>query len=122
MKFVNPLPFVSDIAASKAFYADVMGLRIVEDHGDVVMFEGGFAIHAGAALFRTVFAVDDTSTLPYGRGNLVLYFEEADLDGAYARMCGHVDLIHDIRQETWGQRVFRFYDPDRHIVEVGEPQ
>ena len=23
-------------------------------------------------------------------------------------------------QHSWGQRVIRFYDPDKHIVEVGE--
>jgi hypothetical protein len=32
-----------------------------------------------------------------------------------------VELIHPILQQAWGQRVFRFYDPDRHIVEIGEP-
>lgn len=33
-----------------------------------------------------------------------------------------VELIHPIERQAWGQKVFRFYDPDGHIVEVGEPQ
>ena len=25
-----------------------------------------------------------------------------------------------MKEHRWGQRVVRFYDPDRHIIEVGE--
>jgi catechol 2,3-dioxygenase-like lactoylglutathione lyase family enzyme len=122
MKFVNPLPFVSDIKRSKEFYSGVLGLSIREDHGSFVMFEQGFAIHDGATLFRTVFSVEDTTSQPYGRANLVLYFEVPDLDAAYCRISPKVVVIHQIRTEPWGQRVFRFFDPDKHIVELGEPQ
>jgi hypothetical protein len=31
-----------------------------------------------------------------------------------------VEFLHEIREQPWGQRVMRFYDPDLHIVEVGE--
>ena len=31
-------------------------------------------------------------------------------------------LVHPIRMEPWGQRVFRIFDPDKHVVELGEPQ
>ncbi len=119
---MNPLPFVKDVETSKQFYGGILGLRILEDHGNFVMFESGFAIHDGTSLFRTVFGADDPSSDYYGRANIVLYFEDADLDETYARVSGKIDLIHEIREETWGQRVFRFFDPDRHIVELGEPQ
>ncbi|MEN0087170.1 MAG: VOC family protein [Pseudomonadota bacterium] len=122
MKFVNPLPFVEDVDASKLFYTKTLGLVILEDHGNFVLFEGGFAIHYGAALFKTVFGSDNASTGSYGRANLGLYFEHYDLDAAFARISPTVELIHEIRKEPWGQRVFRFYDPDRHVIEVGEPQ
>jgi uncharacterized glyoxalase superfamily protein PhnB len=59
---------------------------------------------------------------PYGRRNLVLYFEDDDIEAAFGRVVGRVDLIHAIQVQAWGQRVFRFYDPDGHIVEIGEPQ
>ena len=32
-----------------------------------------------------------------------------------------VEYVHPLREHPWGQRVFRVYDPDGHIVEVGEP-
>jgi transposase-like protein len=26
----------------------------------------------------------------------------------------------DIKEQSWGQRVIHFYDPDGHLIEVGE--
>jgi catechol 2,3-dioxygenase-like lactoylglutathione lyase family enzyme len=122
MRFVNPIPFVHDIARSKAFYETRMGLRIVEDFGSFVLFETGFAIHEGPALERTVWREASATQEPYGRANLLLYFEHEDVDAAFAAIAPHVKLIHRVEEQAWGQRVFRFYDPDGHAVEVGEPQ
>ena len=122
MRFINPLPFVADIERAKDFYRDLLGLVVLADHGDFVRFEGGFALHEGASLHRTVFGDAPASDASWGRDNLVLYFEVQDLDGAFDRLAGRVDLIHPIRREPWGQRVFRLRDPDRHVVEIGEPQ
>ena len=54
MRFVNPIPFVEDIGRSKAFYQERLGLRIIEDFGNFVMFETGFAIHEGQSLEQTI--------------------------------------------------------------------
>ena len=32
-----------------------------------------------------------------------------------------VKLIHPIIEAPWGQKAFRAYDPDNHIIEFGEP-
>lgn len=29
-------------------------------------------------------------------------------------------MYNPIVEHSWGQRVVRFYDPDKHIIEVGE--
>ena len=127
VKFINPIPFVADLARAKAFYCDVLGLKILQDHGNFVQFDDGFALHEGMSLYRTVYGEDAETedaenTQSYGRGNLVLYFEDDELDATFDRICDRLNMIHDIQQQEWGQRVFRFYDPDGHIVEVGEPQ
>lgn len=44
------------------------------------------------------------------------------MDSAFESIAPHVELIHPVERQAWGQRVFRFYDPDGHAVEVGEPQ
>ncbi len=121
MRFINPLPFVADLDRARRFYRDVMGLRILEDEGGFIRFEGGFALHEGAGLHQMIFG-QAPEPAPFGRANLVLYFEDPDLDAAFARIAPQVDLVHPILRQHWGQRVFRFHDPDRHIVEIGEPQ
>lgn len=122
MRFINPIPFVRDIVRSREFYQNRLGLKVLEDFGNFVLFESGFAIHEGAALEQTVWQKPSQSDEPYGRGNLLLYFEHDDVDAAFENIAPHVELIHPIERQAWGQRVFRFYDPDRHAVEIGEPQ
>jgi len=122
MRFVNPIPFVRDIARSRAFYETRLGLKVLEDFGRFVLFETGFAIHEGAALERTIWGDAAATQQPYGRRNMLLYFEDQDIDAAFTRIAPHVDLIHPVERQVWGQRVFRFYDPDGHAVEIGEPQ
>ena len=57
--------------------------------------------------------------LPNNAGEL--YFEEDDMDA----FCNHlksfeISYVHALFEHRWGQRVIRFYDPDKHIIEVGE--
>lgn len=122
MRFVNPIPFVRDIARSKAFYRDRLGLVVREDFGSFVLFETGFTLHEGAALEETIWREASPGNEPYGRRNLLLYFEHEDVDAAFDAIAPHVELIHPVERQDWGQRVFRFYDPDGHAVEIGEPQ
>jgi catechol 2,3-dioxygenase-like lactoylglutathione lyase family enzyme len=122
MKFINPIPFVRDIARSREFYEKRLGLKVLEDAGSFVLFETGFAIHDGSALEQTVWGKVQEPGESYGRRNLLLYFEHDDVDAAFESIAPHVELIHPVERQAWGQRVFRFYDPDGHAIEVGEPQ
>ena len=123
LKFVNSIAFVKDIDTAKAFYTEILGLKIVEDHGPFVLFEDHFALHQAHELAVTVWGDDclpDTAQ-PQGRQNLLLYFESEELEQLFARIKDQVKLIHPIRRQAWGQLVFRFYDPDGHVIEIGEP-
>ena len=55
--------------------------------------------------------------------NCELYFEEDDLDNLLQKLrdIDSVEYVHELKEQPWGQRVIRFYDPDKHIIEVGEP-
>ena len=56
-----------------------------------------------------------------GHDNFELYFESDDLDAAETRFSEFgVPFVHALREQPWSQRVFRIYDPDEHIVELGE--
>ena len=42
-------------------------------------------------------------------------------DGFIEKLKGcDVEYVHPVVEHSWGQRVVRLYDPDRHIFEVGE--
>jgi hypothetical protein len=51
-----------------------------------------------------------------------LYFEEDDIDTFASKLTAFKELeyVHPLFEHPWGQRVVRFYDPDKHIIEVGE--
>jgi hypothetical protein len=50
-----------------------------------------------------------------------LYFETDELEPIYQRLKeAEVEFIHPVGEQPWGQRVMRFYDPDGHIIEIGE--
>lgn len=31
-----------------------------------------------------------------------------------------LSYVHQVKEHSWGQRVIRLYDPDKHIIEIGE--
>jgi catechol 2,3-dioxygenase-like lactoylglutathione lyase family enzyme len=121
IRFVSPVVFVRDIGISKKFYSELLGLKIIQDDEVFVVFEDRFSIHQAHELLTTVFEKEmGESSQLQGKNNLLLYFETDDLEDVFARLQNQVRLIHPIKQQAWGQKVFRFYDPDNHVIEIGE--
>jgi catechol 2,3-dioxygenase-like lactoylglutathione lyase family enzyme len=118
MKYSGPLLAVKDIEKSKDFYRDVLGLKIVLDFGANVTFEPGFSIQQD---FTALVGLDPASEIHPSR-NFELYFEVEDLDSWHEKFTATPGLqfVHGIKEYPWGQRVFRIYDPDLHIIEFGE--
>jgi catechol 2,3-dioxygenase-like lactoylglutathione lyase family enzyme len=118
--FKNPLVFVSDLDVSLRFYRTLLLAEPVERDHSFALFECGFALHDGDALLTSIYSGRHrTSNDVWGRDNLALYFESDDLDSDHQRLAAQYELIHPLRTEPWGGRVFRLHDPDRHVVEVG---
>lgn len=120
MKFKCPLIVVEDISVARYFYEEVLKQKVKYDFGENVMYEGDFAIQLKShfANMITINEVDITAK----SNNFELYFEEENIDGLIERLEKIKDLkyIHKLIVHSWGQRVIRFYDPDMHIIEVGE--
>ncbi len=117
LKYISTLIAVADMEKSKQFYHDVLGLEVVADFGDNVTLDGGIALQT-MNTWKTFIRTDDI-VLPNNAGEL--YFEEEDMD----TFCDHLKkfdicYVHPLFEHRWGQRVVRFYDPDKHIIEVGE--
>jgi catechol 2,3-dioxygenase-like lactoylglutathione lyase family enzyme len=112
---------VKDIEVSRRFYEELLERKVLADFGPVVGFEGGLSIwqvdHAYSILFNT--AYNDKDAL--GRKNMELCFEVNDIQPIWTEVSSrNVPLVHPLQEQPWGQLVFRIYDPDGHIVEVGE--
>jgi catechol 2,3-dioxygenase-like lactoylglutathione lyase family enzyme len=118
MKFTCPLLAVSDLEASKRFYRDVLGQEVQMDLGWNVVMSGGFALQLN---FDKLLGLDPESVVKRSH-NFELYFEEDDFDGFLDKLAARQDIehVHPPKKHEWQQRVVRIYDPDKHIIEIGE--
>lgn len=117
MKFKGPLLVVTDIDKTVAFYKKVFGFRVVMDFGENKTLTGGLVLQT----LETYEEFINTTDISFGGNNFELYYEEDDFDAFVERLeACDISYVHPVIEHEWGQRVVRFYDPDRHIIEVGE--
>lgn len=120
MKFVSTLIAVKDMEKSKAFYCEVLGLKVISDFGANVTLTGGLSLQTLDTWKGFIHKGEDEIKFQNNCGEL--YFEEDDIDSFNKKLESHKDIkyVHKMIEHRWGQRVVRFYDPDGHIIEVGE--
>jgi predicted enzyme related to lactoylglutathione lyase len=119
--FYNTIVFVLDLKVSKHFYENIIGLKVEQAYETIVFFENHFVIHDAGAIISTVYGQKLLNNKTQGQNNLLIYFETDDIHASYQNIVNHeVQIIHPVIKQEWGQLVFRFYDPDHHIVEIGE--
>jgi catechol 2,3-dioxygenase-like lactoylglutathione lyase family enzyme len=119
--FCRTIVFVKDIEISKKFYQEVIGQKVCEDYSVIVVFENNFVIHEANALLKTIYKRSPITNKLKGKKNIDIYFETDDIEESYQTVLAHnARIIHGIEKQAWGQKVFRFYDPDNHILEIGE--
>ncbi len=113
--------FVKDIEVSKQFYTDVLGLTIDLDFGKNVIYKNGFAIWEIREnhVIPTQLGLDKISDTSVNR--FELYFETENVSGIFSLLKkSNVRFLHKIHLESWGQQTIRFFDPDNHLIEIGE--
>lgn len=119
IKYVCPLITVKDIEKSKEFYENVLKQEIELDLGENVAFKGGFAIH-DMEHFQNLTGKSLSTRI--SKDFMEFYFELNEIDELESKLESlNVEFVHKIREQPWGQKVMRFYDPDNYIIEVGEP-
>jgi len=108
---------VANIEKSKEFYCNVLNQEIKVDFGENVTFFGDFAIHLRSH-FKDL--IRDKSIIS-GSNSFELYFEDDNLEIVQKRLKeNNVEFVHELIEQPWMQRVVRFYDPDKNIIEIGE--
>lgn len=119
MKLKNPLLVVTDIDRAVTFYKEVLGLRVTMDFGANVTLTGGLSLQTRESWAEFIGISPDE--LGQSGKMSEIYFEEDDFDAFADKLRSFdIDYVHPIKEHGWGQRVVRFYDPDGHIIEVGE--
>ena len=117
MELKNPMLAVADMERSLAFYETVLGLRVVLDFGANKTLPGGLCLQT-LDTWRSFLGTDQVA---FGGNDAEIYFEEDRFDAFAERLSTlPIQYVHPVKEHRWGQRVVRFYDPDRHIIEVGE--
>lgn len=120
MKFEGSLIAVTDIEKSKKFYQELLSQKIALDLGRYVWFEGSVSLMTKELWLEQ--SERQEKDLSFGANSCEVYFEEEKFDDFLSIIHARQDItyVHDVKEFPWGQRSIRFYDPDRHIVEVGE--
>ena len=124
ISFAHTIICSNDLAKSKQFYCEALGMAVSVDYGLCFTLTGdAIMIHDAKAFSQNIFKkLKRQYQKKPGKGNLNLYFETDQLQDLYdsVKQRGYT-LIHGIQMQPWNQKVFRVYDPDGHIVEIGEP-
>lgn len=118
MKLKNILFVVDDIEKSKTFYRDLFGLYVVADFGENVILTEGLVLQEKKMWKKFI-----ERNVVVGGNDAELYFEENDIDGFLEKLKKStftIEYLNKCREHDWGKRVIRIYDPDRHVIEIGE--
>ncbi len=118
MKYKHTLLLVSDLKRSKQFYQDLLGLKVIHDFKHHVTFEGGIALHDADHYQQTT---GKSVVLNLSDHRAGVYFETTDIIADYDRLDkAGVPFQSPIELQPWNQQMFRCFDPDNHLIEVGE--
>jgi catechol 2,3-dioxygenase-like lactoylglutathione lyase family enzyme len=118
MKLKNILFVVGDIERSKSFYKDLFGLEVVTDFGENVILTEGLVLQEKKLWEKFI-----ERNVSVGGNDAELYFEENDIDSFLEKLEKSnltVEYLNKCIEHDWGQRVMRIYDPDWHVIEIGE--
>ena len=117
MRMKNPMLIVTDIDRSVEFYRKVLGLHVIMDFGANKTLTGGLVLQTRETWQEFI----GTEEVSFGSNSFEVYFEEDHFEqfAEELKTCD-VEYVHPVKEHAWGQRVVRIYDPDKHIIEIGE--
>lgn len=121
IKFCSSVILVKDVLKSKEFYQGLLKQEVEADYGENIMFTSGLSIWQIDYAHKSI--SKDINDCVFGKnGRFELYFESDDIDETYKLLKqSNAQFLHELIEQSWGQKAFRIYDPDEHIIEVGEP-
>ena len=120
MKFAMPVIFVKDIKVSRLFYEKYVSLEVEHDFKENIAFKNAFSLWQKERAEQIIFYKNREHNLN-NMGAIELYFETSNINKAWGLLNNEdINIIHELKEEDWGQKTFRLFDPDNNIVEVAE--
>jgi catechol 2,3-dioxygenase-like lactoylglutathione lyase family enzyme len=119
INYSGTLIVVSNIKKSKWFYFDILNLDVEIDNGDNVKLQGGIYLQTQHS-WESFTGLRTNMNMNHNVSEL--YFEVDNIQEFAEKLNSSPDLqyVNRLKKEPWGQQTIRFYDPDGHIIEVGE--
>ena len=118
MKLKNILLVVENMERSVAFYKELFGLQLIRDFGENVILTEGLVLQEKKVWENLI------EKQVSGGGNASeLYFVENDLEAFQEKLeqsSFEINYVHKLKTYDWGQKAIRIYDPDGHMIEIGE--
>jgi catechol 2,3-dioxygenase-like lactoylglutathione lyase family enzyme len=103
--FESPEP-----AASREFYAEVLGLEVAMDHGWIVTFAAPGNPGAQISVMRK----DASASV---QPDVSIEVDDVDAAHAAAQRLGY-EIVHPLTNEPWGVRRFFVRDPNGKVLNV----
>lgn len=117
-----PVLFVQDIDTSKKFYQNLFFLELENDFGENISFKDAFSLWNKQRAEEIIFQEKNDHSAKNTRKNVELYFESKNIEEIWNKLKNKdIQFIHGLKEEPWGQRTLRFFDPDNYIIEIAEP-
>ena len=110
-----------DIKAAKEFYTGVVGAEIVLDIGNHVVFKEGFSLLLEEDWISFAqLGGEEGLSYHHHTGQLVFAVDDmAEFLQRVEKVPG-LRFVHQVKEHHWGRWAVRLYDPDGHVVEIGE--
>ena len=118
MRLKNILITVKDMEQSKRFYQELFGLTVLTDLGGNIILTEGLVLQE-----QKLWESSIGREAHLGGCDAELYFEESDMDGFLKKLresSFEIRYVNELMEHDCGKRVIRIYDPDKHVIEVGE--
>ena len=105
---------VADLHRAKQFYGDTLGWKLQTDEPYVAGF-----------WFGTGYLIAGLDSIASGEargaGGMHVAVRVQDLDAEHAKLAERGVAVSPIQAQPWGERNFRFTDPDGYLWEYGQP-
>ena len=126
MRFKGPAAYIADLDRSRAFYEGVLGLSVlrVMSRGETpiaVAYAQGLSIWLASDAYASLFGDASLAPQDLRGGNWENTFETDRYEEIYQQLRTEgAEFLYEPRTMPWGQRGFRVYDPDGHILDIAE--